>query len=166
MTQTIVPKKKKPPTLEQIIDKTQKANDKVNKKHPERNGYGLLQEEGEEYIKMMTALARREDHAHREKTVNRVERVCVLSQDKLYTHSPEEILLAKERDKALRRTIERVRDSMSERDKQVYDGYVLDRLSQQEIADKLEISQSSVSRILANAEQIMDGARKVIPAYE
>lgn len=136
-------------TLEEVVTLSQKDTDFINGIYPKRHGYGLLQEEAKPLLFELARLAYKEDHAQREKIIDRCQRVQVIGRDKLYSLSPEQVLLRKEQMQLIVDRLTEIRKDLSDEEKEIYDEYYLDKLSQKEIAQNLNSSQPQISRVIS-----------------
>lgn len=159
-------KKKKSITLEQIVHKAQKKEASINRTHPERCGYGMTEEEAKPFIGMLYHLAYQEDHAQRERNIDRCQRVQMIGRDKLYSLSPEQILLRREQMQIIVDRLTAIRKDLTEDEKEVYDEYYLDKLSQAEIAENMKTSQPQISRIINNINKALAIRKEALPECE
>lgn len=88
-------KKKPSDTLEQIIEDAIEREKEINKQHPERHGYGMIEGEANDLIRRIEHLEWNQLRAQTAKVRHREDRIRVIGSDKLYTHSPEDIVIEK-----------------------------------------------------------------------
>jgi len=141
-------KKPPPPKLEDIVNLSTEAEREISLAYPERHGYGMTEEEGKPFVKQMIALACREDHAQHEKMIDRCERVQVIGRDKMFSMSPEQVLLNKETMQSIVVRLAGIRQILTQEERDIYDEYYLDRRTQAEIAERRGVSQAKVSRAI------------------
>ena len=138
-------------TLEKIVADAIKKEQEINSLHPERNGYGMMGREADEFIQRIELIEYKLERAQKEKARTRKEKIRLIGKDMLYTRSPEDVVIDNMMRSEFDTFEEQVRDSFGERTKQVYD---LDDigLKQKEIAEQLGISQPTVHREIKKAK--------------
>ena len=149
--------------LELLIEKAKAHEAQINKDHPERHGYGMTALEAEPYIRQIEWLNRKQERAQIEKVKSRCGRIRVMSSSKLYSMSPEDLYLLTEQKILMRRQAYLCRARMTPQEMEIYDSQYLDELSQQKIANKFNVSQPTVSRILKVANEKIDTAIREDP---
>lgn len=148
-----MPKYHKPPdTLEQIVADAIERERIINEQHPERHGYGMIQGEANDLIRRIENLEIKQLHAQREKIRNREQRIRLIGRDKLYSQSPEDIVIEREERTPLRRAIDTTIDKFTERRDNAFSLYE-QGYKKTEIADIMGVSRHIVGREIRIAEQ-------------
>lgn len=137
--------KKPSDTLEQVVADAIERERLINEQHPERHGYGMIQGEANDLIRRIEHLNNNQMKAQAAKIKNREDRIRVIGSDKLYTHSPEEIIIEKMDREQVSRAEKRVFNSLSQRSKKFYLLHD-DGLNYTNIAKLFNIHRSTVSR--------------------
>jgi RNA polymerase sigma factor (sigma-70 family) len=135
-------------TLQKIVEEAKQAEALCNQEHPERHGYGFVNGEAKEFLQRIEWLERAEEKAQQAKVSRRVGKIGVMSNDKLYSRSPEEVYLAKEHKEELKQKIRNAKRHVPLRGRKILDSYYGENYTQVELADKFNIDQSTVSRIV------------------
>ena len=91
-------------------------------------------------------------HAQKEKIKNREKRIRLIGRDKLYSRSPEEIVIDEEERRPLRNTIDSVIDSFTQRQERAFSLYE-QGLKKVDIAKEMGTSRYVVTREIKEAEQ-------------
>ena len=91
-------------------------------------------------------------HSQKEKIRNREQRIRLIGRDRLYTHSPEDLLIEKEEQRPMRESIQSTLDKFTERREKIFSlheqGY-----KHVEIAKMMGISRFIVGREVKIAEE-------------
>ena len=136
-------------SFESVVERAKKKEEAINKKHPERHGYGMTMKEAEPFIKALYVCGCREEKAQAEKVRTRVNRLIEKKSKNLSSLDPLEIIIKKEEISIILKEIRAVRIDIPEALTDLYDAYFLDRFTQLEIAKSSGTSQSTVSRNLS-----------------
>ena len=143
---------KDPDTLEKIVADAIEREKRINKEHPERHGYGMIEGEANDLIRRIENLEIKQEHAQKEKVRNREKRIRMIGRDKLYSRSPEDIVCEEEERKPLKNSIEETLDKFTDRRSNAYSlheqGY-----KNVEIADIMGVSRFVVGREIKGAEE-------------
>lgn len=107
-------------TFEQIIAEAIEREKRINKEHPERHGYGMVDGEADDLIRRLEAVAKKEELAQRVKSDRLVQRIKIVNNDYLYSHSPEEIALRNIYRDKVNRAEKKVMDELSARSREIY----------------------------------------------
>lgn len=148
-----MPKYHKPPdTLEQIVADAIERERIINQQHPERHGYGMIQGEANDLIRRIENLEIKQLHSQREKIRNREQRIRLIGRDRLYSQSPEDIVIEKEEQQPLRRVIEDAINQFTLRRDNAFSLYE-QGYKKTQIADIMGVSRYVVGREIQIAEQ-------------
>lgn len=130
-------------TLEEVIAEAIERERIINEQHPERHGYGMINGEADDLIWRIEKLERNQLKAQVAKVKHREDKIRVIGADKLYTHSPEEIVINKiEREKISNKEGE-ILNSLSKRSQSFY--YLREQgLLHKEIARIFNVSRRTV----------------------
>lgn len=79
----------------------------------------------------------------------------MIGRDRLYTQSPEDVIVEREMRNKFENFESKVRDTLLERTRQVYDLHDIGT-KQKDIANQLGISQPTVHREIATAKKVME----------
>lgn len=137
--------KKEKDTIEKIVQDAIEREKEINKQHPERHGYGMINGEADDLIRRIEALEYKLLRSQKERIKLREEKIRVIGRDKLYTMSPENYIVLKEKNKSILQAEDRAFNTLPERTKRIY---LLKEqgLTQQEIANKFNVHRSTISR--------------------
>ena len=83
-------------TVEKIVADAVAREKRINKLHPERHGYGMVEGEADDLIRRIEELERKQLQAQAKSSSRRREKIRLVGMDKLYTHGPEEIVIEQE----------------------------------------------------------------------
>jgi len=112
----------------------------------------MIQGEANDLIRRIENLEIKQLHAQREKIRNREQRIRLIGRDKLYSQSPEDIVIENEERKPLQRAIANVTDKFTKRRDNAFSlhecGY-----KNTEIADIMGVSRYIVGREIQIAEK-------------
>ena len=137
--------KKEKDTLEKIVEDAIEREKQINQQHPERHGYGMIQGEADDLIKRIEALEYKLLRSQKEKIKLREEKVRIIGRDKLYTVSPEDYLILKDKEKKLKHLEEIALKKLSKREREIF--FLKEQgLTQEEIAKKFGVHRSTISR--------------------
>lgn len=142
-------------TLEKIVEEAIAREQGLNAQHPERHGYGMIEGEADDLIKRIELLEFKLERAQKEKARTRKEKIRLIGRDKLYTKSPEDIIVEDIMRSKFNAFEESTRDKMSNRTRQVYDLNDIGK-KQIDIAKELGVSQPTVHRELNTAKKIIE----------
>lgn len=124
----------------------------INRQHPERNGYGMIQGEANDLIHRIEHLEHNQLRAQGVKIRNRMDRIRVIGSDKLYTHSPEDIVIEKMDREQINIAEERALNKVSKKCRDIY--YLREMgLLHREIADILKSERSTITKNLSNIKK-------------
>lgn len=107
-------------TFEQIVAEAIEREKRINKEHPERHGYGMIEGEADDLIRRLEAVAKKEELAQRVKCDRLVQRIKIANNDYLYSHSPEEIAIRNIYRDKVNRAEKKVMDELSARSREIY----------------------------------------------
>ncbi len=119
----------------------------------------MTREEADEFIRRIETLEYKLERAQKEKVRTRKEKIRMIGRDKLYTRSPEDIVIEQMSKRKFNALEDSIRNSMSERTKQVYDLNELG-VKQVDIARQLGISQPTVHREIKSAKNAIKDSYK------
>ena len=142
-------------TLEKIVEDAIKREQEINALHPERHGYGMKEGEADNLIRRIEALEYKLERAQKEKARTRKEKIRLIGRDRLYTQSPEDVIVEREMRNKFENFESKVRDTLLERTRQVYDLHDIGT-KQKDIASQLGISQPTVHREITTAKKVME----------
>jgi RNA polymerase sigma factor (sigma-70 family) len=148
----------KPDTLARIVREARKKEEKINQHHPERNGYGFIDGEADEYIRRIERLEAIEERAQQAKILRRIARVSLMSNDVGYSRSPEDIYIENETRSELSHKIDKVTENLHPRNKEIVSMYYGENYTQKELADKFDLNQSTISRVIANGTKKIENS--------
>ena len=114
-------RKKNSDTLEIIVAEAIEREKRINKEHPERNGYGMMEGEADDLIARLRGLERRQELAQTVKGERINQRIRICNSDKLYTLSPEVIAINNIYKERVNRAESKVLQDLSERSRRIYD---------------------------------------------
>ncbi len=107
-------------TFEQIVAEAIEREKRINKEHPERHGYGMVEGEADDLIRRLEAVAKKEELAQGVKSDRLVQRIKIVNNDYLYSHSPEEIAIRNIYRDKVNRAEKKVMDELSARSREIY----------------------------------------------
>ena len=146
-----LPKKPKD-SLEQIVADAIERERIINEQHPERNGYGMIQGEADDLIHRIEHLEHNQLRAQTVKVRNRTDRVRVIGSNRLYTHSPEEIVIEKIYKERIQEAENNVLKRLSDKDREIY--FLRDiGLYHKDIAKITNLCRSSITKKLIHANK-------------
>lgn len=148
-----MPRPKKPKdTLEQIVADAIERERIINEQHPERHGYGMIQGEADDLIHRIEHLEHNQLRAQIVKVRNRMDRVRVIGSNRLYTHSPEDIVIEKIYREKIQEAENSVLKRLSEKDREIY--FLRDiGLYHKDIAKMTNLCRSSITKKLINTNK-------------
>ena len=148
-----MPRLKKPKdTLEQIVADAIERERIINEQHPERNGYGMIQGEANDLIHRIEHIEHNQLRAQGVKIKNRLDRIRVIGSDKLYTHSPEDVVIEKMDREQINRAEEKVLNRISPKSREIY--FLREKgLLHREIAKILKSERSTITKSLTNIKK-------------
>lgn len=153
--------KSSPDTLEQIVEEAIEREKEINLQHPERHGYGMIEGEANDLIRRIERLEFNQLRAQGAKVKHREDRIRVIGSDKLYTHSPEDIVINNLDREQIANAEKKVLDKLSKRS---LDFYLLKErgLKFTDIGKLYKIHRSTVSRsVKKTIETIKEGLEHI-----
>ena len=143
-----MPRPKKPKdTLEQIVADAIERERIINEQHPERHGYGMIEGEANDLIHRIEHLEHNQLRAQVAKVKNRTDRVRVIGSNRLYTHSPEDIVIEKIYREKIQEAENNVLKRLSIKDREIY--FLRDiGLYHKDIAKITNLCRSSITKKL------------------
>ena len=130
-------------TLEEVIAEAIERERIINEQHPERHGYGMIQGEADDLIWRIEKLEKNQLKAQAAKIKHREDRIRMIGTDKLYTHSPEEIVIEKISREKVNNIENKILQSLPERSRRFY--YLREQgLLHREIAAICNVSRRTV----------------------
>ena len=149
-------------SLEQIVADAIEREKQINRDHPERHGYGMVDGEANDLIHRIEHLEHNQLRAQAVKVRNRKDRIRVIGKDKLYTHSPEEIVIEKLDREQISRAENKVLNTLPKRSQEFY---FLKEIGEDysEIAKRFNIHRTTVSRDLKRTEDLL--RKEFTPIY-
>ena len=154
------PKKPKD-TLEKIVQDAIERERSINEQHPERNGYGMIQGEANDLIHRIEHLEHNQLRAQGVKVKNRLDKIRVIGSDRLYTHSPEDIVIEKIDKEQINKAEEMVLNRISKRSVRAY-FLKQEGNSYKNIGDVLGIDKSTACRDVHKIKKDLRSAFKEI----
>ena len=106
--------------LEQIVAEAKEREKRINKEHPERHGYGMIQGEADDLIRRIRCLERKEDLAQRVKGDRLAQRIKIVNCDKLYSQSPETTALNNIYKQKVNRVEEKFVKELPKKNREIY----------------------------------------------
>ena len=107
-------------TLEAIVQEAIEREKRINKEHPERHGYGMIQGEADDLIKRIRLLEGREELAQRTKGGRINQRIRLTNSDRVYSRSPEEVAIHNLYKQKVNKAERKFFDDLSARSKEIY----------------------------------------------
>ena len=138
-------------TLSRIVRDAKRKEREINRQHPERHGYGFMAGEANDFIRRIEWLETIQERAQQAKVNRRVGKISIMSNDKLYSRSPEDLYIEYEHRQELARKIRRARQNIPKQNGEIIVMYHTDDFTQQELADMFDLNQSTVSRAISAA---------------
>ena len=114
-------RKQNPDTLEAIVTEAIEREKRINKEHPERKGYGMVQGEANDLIQRIRALEYREELAQQVKGDRIKQRVKIVNNNQLYSRSPADIAISNIYREKINRAEKKIIDGLSDRSRAIYD---------------------------------------------
>ncbi len=150
-----MPRSKEPrDSLEQIVAEAIERERIINKQHPERNGYGMIQGEANDLIHRIEHLEINQLRAQGAKVKSRVDRIRLIGSDRLYTKSPEDIAIENIDREEIRKAEEEALKRLSKRSKEIYFLREIG-LPQSKIGELMSINKSTVCRDLKKTDTLL-----------